>query len=189
MVIIIWILAIGFGIIPALGINDWHQGMLCDFLQINTPVYLQITTMFIMVILVVLLGTYWIIMRTALKTLRKISALQVHGVPGKNRVRRLQMDTKATKNLALVVGAFAICYLPYAVCIFIESLNKNKPIENLVQMRFFTYTLVTLNSGMNPIIYGLRMRSFRQAYKRLLCCKNAVMDENTILVVSSISKE
>ncbi|XP_055323907.1 octopamine receptor Oamb isoform X2 [Sitodiplosis mosellana] len=60
----------------------------------------------------------------------------------KAQVKRFRMETKAAKTLAIIVGLFVCCWLP-----------------------FFSYC----NSAINPLIYALFSKDFRFAFKRIIC--------------------
>ena len=75
-------------------------------------------------------------------------------------------ETKITVAMFLVYIIFLACYLPYAVVMFILAPN-GVPITH--QVVYFVGYLINLNSALNPLLYPLIYRTFRQAYKELLC--------------------
>lgn len=79
---------------------------------------------------------------------------------------KLSHETKAARMLGIICGAFIICWLPfftwYITSAFIE-LNDS----SLIFIIFFW--LGYLNSALNPIIYVIWSRNFRQAFKKLFC--------------------
>ena len=69
--------------------------------------------------------------------------------------------------IAIVIGTFCLCWFPHSIgvfCIIDPNCNWDDS--------FFVATtwLAMLNSAMNSIIYGLMNRSFRRAFKSVLCC-------------------
>ena len=65
------------------------------------------------------------------------------------------------------------CYLPNGVSIIVSSASA-RPYPSLGIVSKFTFTLVFLNSSLNPLLYCWKMREVRQAVKsiikQLLCC-------------------
>jgi len=74
-------------------------------------------------------------------------------------------DIKAAKTIAVVIGAFVICWLPFFVLILGFALNK----KFLTDMRIYRGIkwMEYLNSCLNPIIYCCLNRTYRGAFKRL----------------------
>ena len=66
-----------------------------------------------------------------------------------------------------------VCYLPNGVSIIVSSASA-RPYHSLGIVSKFTFTLVFLNSSLNPLLYCWKMREVRQAVKstikQLLCC-------------------
>ena len=80
-------------------------------------------------------------------------------------------DRKVTKMMSIVFGTFLACWVPYT---FFNSaralLAQNSPVWLDILYKL-TLSICYSNSFMNPIIYGWKNRSFREAYTQLLTCK------------------
>lgn len=78
-------------------------------------------------------------------------------------------ERKAAKTLAIITGAFVICWLPFFVMAILLPLCTECE-------AFFTDTIASVflwlgyfNSTLNPVIYTIFSPEFRQAFKRILC--------------------
>jgi uncharacterized membrane protein len=63
-----------------------------------------------------------------------------------------------------------LCWLPYGVIVVLELFipRENKTI---IQAKAYTSLLAFLNSSVNWIIYGLKNKKIRKAFKQILCRK------------------
>lgn len=81
---------------------------------------------------------------------------------------KFRRETRAAKTLLIVMGTFMFCWAPHFIgmtCLLFPSCKW--PDE------FFATTtwLAMLNSGCNPIIYGVMNKKFRESFKDILLCR------------------
>ncbi|KAL9965501.1 hypothetical protein ACROYT_G029307 [Oculina patagonica] len=79
---------------------------------------------------------------------------------------RLQNDIKATKTVSMAIALYYICYIP-TIAFSIWRHIEEKKVSNVwfgVMVIFATF----LSSALNPIIYVLRSRRHRSAFRQLL---------------------
>uniref|UniRef100_A0A8C6S6A9 G-protein coupled receptors family 1 profile domain-containing protein n=1 Tax=Neogobius melanostomus TaxID=47308 RepID=A0A8C6S6A9_9GOBI len=75
-------------------------------------------------------------------------------------------ERKATKTLAIVMGVFLLCMMPYFLCIVFQPLASETPPFSLIEALNW---LTLSNSMLNPFIYGFFYSWFRSACKMILC--------------------
>ncbi|CAD7078564.1 unnamed protein product [Hermetia illucens] len=76
-------------------------------------------------------------------------------------------ERKAAKTLAIITGAFVVCWLPFFLMALLLPLCESCHINDMVASLFLW--LGYFNSTLNPVIYTIFSPEFRQAFKRILC--------------------
>ncbi|CAH1396975.1 unnamed protein product [Nezara viridula] len=94
-------------------------------------------------------------------------------------------ERKAAKTLAIITGAFVMCWLPFFIIAILLPICSmyNVCVLNDHLFAFFLW-LGYFNSTLNPIIYTIFSPEFRHAFKRILCGRrNSVRRRNRHLGV------
>lgn len=86
----------------------------------------------------------------------------------KGHARKFKREAKAAKTLAIIVGAFIICWFPFFT-IYLVGAFCHSCVSDIVFAVFFW--LGYCNSALNPCIYALFARDFRSAFTRLVLCQ------------------
>lgn len=84
----------------------------------------------------------------------------------KTQVKRFRMETKAAKTLAIIVGLFILCWLPFFTIYVIRGFCQDCIDPLLFSILFW---LGYCNSAVNPMIYALFSKDFRYAFKLIIC--------------------
>ena len=90
--------------------------------------------------------------------------------------RRILRELKATKTIAMVIGVFVVCWLPFFILIVLslwckscfEPFVVNRALSFSVRI-VFVFVLPVMNSSLNPLIYTVFNKEFRSAFSRMLC--------------------
>jgi len=145
------------------------------FCLINNRVYVSVTYIVVYIIPLAAMGVlYTSILRVALKQARVIESLSINNNQ-KNGGKKQRKEVRATKTLAIIYGAFTVCWLPVAIISitsrwFPDSYRRfraENPILSEIVFSLFIEVLPTLNSCLNPFLYILLNGKFRQEIKSL----------------------
>ena len=90
------------------------------------------------------------------------------GYHSKGHARKFHREAKAAKTLAIIVGAFIVCWCPFFT-IYLLGAFCHGCVSDVVFSVFFW--LGYINSALNPCIYALFARDFRGAFRRIILCK------------------
>uniref|UniRef100_UPI0037E7E683 adenosine receptor A2b-like n=1 Tax=Semicossyphus pulcher TaxID=241346 RepID=UPI0037E7E683 len=184
-----WFLSVGIGLTPMLGWNKgWNstaaassnsclEGLtVCLFEEVVTMDYMIYFNFFgcVLVPLVIMLVIYANIFMAARRQLR-LMGLKVADVPAPGEITSsstasrstLQKEVHAAKSLAIIVGLFALCWLPLHIINSFNYLCEDCKRSHLWVMNI-AIILSHANSVVNPLIYAYRIREFRHTFRRIL---------------------
>lgn len=90
-------------------------------------------------------------------------------------LNRFAKEQKTARILAIIMGLFTGCWLPFFICNLFVALDFYRITENnyFQTILIFSTWLGYINSCLNPIIYAHSIKGFQQAFKHLcygICC-------------------
>lgn len=198
MIVYVWVHSIASGLLPIIGWSRYtfimKESICTGDWGHDIPYTMFIFGACFFVPLLIMIYSYYHILRTAREHEKRIAVPRVgqlsdlplstaFAVPApqlqesqeqikkkedqKMKELKYKRDAKAAKTLLIVVGTFLFCWLPHFIgmtCLMFPSCVW--PDE------FFAMTtwLAMMNSGCNPIIYGVLNKRFRDSFKRLMRC-------------------
>ena len=188
IIAILWILSFIIGLVPFLGWNKWDKAcgngtlpyanssrnllqscqLKCLFEGVVDMHYMVYFNFFGCVLppLLIMLGIYVKIFTVARHQMRQIELKCSVGNGESHHHGILQREIRAAKSLSIIVGLFALCWLPVHIlnCLTLFYRQMPKPPEVM-------YTAIILshaNSVVNPIIYAYRIQDFRVTFRKIL---------------------
>ena len=92
--------------------------------------------------------------------------------PSKTNQLNMARYKKAVSSALWLQFTLVACYLPHAISMTFNIFTE--PSSSLLVATCYTYTLVFLNSSLNPLLYCWKIDEVRQAVKdtirQVLCC-------------------
>ncbi|KAK2819011.1 hypothetical protein Q5P01_024572 [Channa striata] len=177
-----WVLSLGIGLTPMLGWNrGWNttadtrcpEGMTeCQFEGVVTLDYMVYFNFFgcVLVPLAAMLVIYSYIFMAARRQLRlKVAHAPTPGertISTSSPRSTLQREVHAAKSLAIIVGLFAMCWLPLHIINCFNNLCQDCDRPHIWVMNT-AIILSHANSVVNPFIYAYRIREFRKTFRRI----------------------
>lgn len=174
IIAICWVLSIVIGLTPMMGLHvtpqpskDCSPGLVrCLFEDVVLMAYMVYFNFFgcVLIPLLLMLAIYLCIFMAARHQLRLIQLKVFHGEKSGST---LQKEVQAAKSLAIIVGLFAVCWLPLHIinCFTFFCPECYRPPILIM------YTAIILshgNSVVNPLIYAYRIREFRQTFRKII---------------------
>ncbi|TNN70760.1 Adenosine receptor A2a [Liparis tanakae] len=185
-----WLLSVGIGLTPMLGWNRGRnsstavrnpicpEGLTeCLFEEVVHLDYMVYFNFFgcVLVPLLVMLVIYANIFMAARRQLR-LMGLKVAHAPAPGEIASppstpsrstLQKEVHAAKSLAIIVGLFAVCWLPVHIINCFNHLCHDCDRAHIWVMNI-AIILSHANSVVNPFIYAYHVREFRETFRRIL---------------------
>ncbi|KAM4745964.1 adenosine A2a receptor a isoform 1-T2 [Anableps anableps] len=175
---ICWALSIIIGLTPMMG---WHKVsnstesinntcqpglMKCLFEEVVNMEYMVYFNFFacVLIPLLLMLAIYLCIFMAARHQLKLI---KVEAFRGEKSRSTLQKEVQAAKSLAIIVGLFAVCWLPLHIinCFTLFCPQCDRP---PLWIMYVAIILSHANSVINPFIYAYRIREFRQTFRKII---------------------
>ncbi|KAF4109856.1 adenosine A2a receptor a [Onychostoma macrolepis] len=175
---ICWALSVIIGLTPMLG---WHKDhlkealngtcppgmMACLFEDVVVMDYMVYFNFFACVLLPLLLMLA-IYLRIFMAARHQLKCIESKAISCELKSRStLQKEIHAAKSLAIIVGLFAVCWLPLHIinCFTLFCPTCKRP---PVLIMYLAIILSHANSVVNPFIYAYRIREFRYTFRKIV---------------------
>lgn len=87
----------------------------------------------------------------------------------------LRGKKRVTRMVVVVVGVFAVCWLPIQTVLLLKSLHLYEITDLTVAIQITAHVLGYTNSCVNPILYAFLSDNFRKAFRKVIQCKLLLM--------------
>lgn len=195
VIVCLWVYALVTACLPVMGWkNTDHNNVLQGECYFNmTPEYTTLMNIVNFLIPMIFMAICWsLIYQIARKHQRRVKRLArsmsvnettmsltmngVNGVSGRPSIsdgtqtkKSIKKHLKGSKYIAIIVGVFFVCWLPYTLLSLSVSVCGDKcyyatPRELAIMLLIMGY----LNSALNPYLYPFHDRQFKEAFKNIL---------------------
>uniref|UniRef100_A0A673UFG6 Adenosine receptor A2 n=1 Tax=Suricata suricatta TaxID=37032 RepID=A0A673UFG6_SURSU len=170
IIAVCWVLSFAIGLTPMLGWNNCSQpkegrndsqscgeGQVACLFEDVVPMNYMVYYNFFACVLVPLLLMLGVYLRIFLAARRQLKQMESHPLPGERARSTLQKEVHAAKSLAIIVGLFALCWLPLHIINCFTFFCPECP-HAPPWLMYLTIILSHTNSVVNPFIYAYRIR-------------------------------
>ena len=116
----------------------------------------------------------------------QVASLNNSHTTSQSQTTSFKNNLRATKNMAIIMGIFIICWTPFLVLSVMESLDP-VGFRKLLFLRKFQSVALSMfmfNSVVNPFVYAVRFRNFNVAFRLMFGC---IRDEERHTVMESMT--
>lgn len=163
---IIWFYNISFGLLPIFIPDTTEREWTCraESYGAEQDILTLVIAGFIPVYFLLMTSLYMIMLRKASQHVHRLREMT------QKQHQNARNQRRGLVTMAMVVGAFGLCFLPSSFQFTYEVYGKYTLTELIIIQTLCEYPLF-LNSCINPIIYALRNDGFNKAMKTILCSK------------------
>lgn len=171
MIVAVWIFSCCEPL-PYLGSGhryQYHAGKVFCFQVLEVDFFTLLGYVYVVVPIFVLTSCYYTVFKMLREHQARIRSLRKSN---KTSTRRVSIeDINVTRTLFLTVCGFLICWIPISIVDFIGFAQGTWALSRQV---YLMYTFLgQLSTTLNPFIYGVMNKTFRDEYKVMLSCKSA----------------
>ena len=154
--------------VVAVVISIWLLSAFLPFLMLSIPLSINnlIISIVVAVGLIITTMVYIRIYSVIRRHKNQIQALQVQQEAQTDEEANFACLIKSAVGIFYVYLVFLVCYIPFFISLVAREMNG--PSTVLKRLSLFSFTLVFLNSSLNPVIYGWKMRHIRHAVINIL---------------------
>lgn len=166
MIAVIWLVSL-VEPVPYLASNHryvYHAGKFFCFQVVEVDFFTLLGYMFVFIPMLVLSFCYYNVFKALKEHNKRFHSLRRRG-DQPNAARISVEEINVTKTLFLTVCAFLICWTPIAI---VDFIGFGQGGWNLPREVYVMYTFLgQLSTVINPVIYGVMNKTFRDEYKKL----------------------
>ncbi|XP_069752212.1 G-protein coupled receptor 3-like isoform X2 [Narcine bancroftii] len=158
MLLLAWGVSVGLGLLPVLGWNCVGQPTACGVVRPLTKNNLIILSVSFFMVFGMMLQLYMQVCKIVCRHAHQI-ALQRHLLASPHDVT----TRKGISTLALILGAFAVCWFPFAIyCLMGDHTSPSL-------YTYLTFLPAIYNSMINPLIYAYRNHDIQKVLWTVCC--------------------
>ncbi|XP_031554770.1 histamine H2 receptor-like [Actinia tenebrosa] len=148
---------------------QYHAGKVFCFQVLEVDFFTLLGYVYVVVPIFVLTSCYYTVFKMLREHQARIRSLRKSN--NKSSTRRVSIeDINVTRTLFLTVCGFLICWIPISI---VDFIGFGQGTWELSRQVYLMYTFLgQLSTTLNPFIYGVMNKTFRDEYKVMLCSCN-----------------
>ena len=194
----LWIYSGLFALMPVIGWKRVPLSVEDNYCQFNITIEYSLLSNLVNFVIPTLFmcALYWRIYKIASGMTRNdaLSQLESSSSTGERAAKKLRKRIKTTKNILVVACAFFFCWMPHTALSIVSAIMYSACPTCLSAIPSDLYTILLMlgytSSALNPYLYALRNRQFRNALAGIapaLRCKFAKRQPSSPRLTSSSS--
>ncbi|XP_074531975.1 lutropin-choriogonadotropic hormone receptor [Halichoeres trimaculatus] len=156
-----WLICLGLGILPLIGVSSYAKVSMCLPMDIETP----LAQAFIILILLFNVGAFGVVCACY---------VLIYLAVKNPEFPRRSADTKIAKRMAVLIFTDFLCMAP--ISFFAISAAFKVPLITVTNSKILLVLFFPINSCANPFLYAIFTKAFRKDACRLMsamgCCKS-----------------
>ncbi len=168
MIVFAWIC----GFTPALplvvGSSTWMPGVPCLAFFVLTDLHSWMSAVLVLLILGLVISAYVLIIKTTRQQFKNITKLSEGSSFNINSRQKLNLGV--LKTCSMVIAFFTLAYIPIGTSLILNNFYTTEEMfanPVYVNVSKTVSWVCGMNSGINPVIYALKMPQFRKAIAHL----------------------
>ncbi|KAM9847509.1 lutropin-choriogonadotropic hormone receptor [Aulostomus maculatus] len=155
-----WLLCLGMGLLPLVGVSSYSKVSMCLPMDIETP----LAQAFILILLLFNVGAFIIVC---------VCYVLIYLAVRNPEFPRRGADTKIAKRMAVLIFTDFLCMAP--ISFFAISAAFKVPLITVTNSKILLVLFFPINSCANPFLYAIFTKAFRKDAFQLMstvgCCK------------------
>ncbi|XP_062285818.1 lutropin-choriogonadotropic hormone receptor [Scomber scombrus] len=156
-----WLICLGMGMLPLVGISSYTKVSMCLPMDIETP----LAQAFIIILLIFNVGAFVIVC---------VCYVLIYLAVRNPEFPRRSADTKIAKRMAVLIFTDFLCMAP--ISFFAISAAFKVPLITVTNSKILLVLFFPINSCANPFLYAIFTKAFRKDTYQLMsamdCCKS-----------------
>jgi hypothetical protein len=148
---------------------------------VNVFVFQVVITLLIVAMFVIYGQIFW----AARKHMHQIHPMASLPAGQIDSGKRMIKELKAAKQLFAIILVFFFCHAVFLVVLALGYYDNIMPIAIYMINYKASLIIMFFNSAINPIVYALKSKAFREAFKRIVCRYVLLSEQNNDTLVFS----